>query len=178
MNYKKILLLHIWAIFILFSMLVAGRTGEDAELYSLARKAGSEASYDQAFIYCQSLLTNYPNSKYKEQSIFGMGEYYFLVADYLDAQNTFETFINQYPKSKGVLFAQVYLYKIATLTGNKTLKKKTLKEIVSLKRMIFVFREFKEFNYQSALLGNYRGIYSINKIEIYNEGKLVEQIPY
>lgn len=155
-----------------------GNAQEERELYSAAISAVKSKDLNTAFMHFRSLLVNYPESKYRENSLFATGEYYFLIGDYSDAGKAFISFIDDYPDSKGRQFALAYLLKIAQIREEESLVKSLEEKIVTLRQLTLLFSDFKEYKYRSPLRKNYRVIYYIDKVEFYVDKELFAKISY
>ena len=156
----------------------SGNAQEERQLYSMAASAVKSGDLDTAFMHFRSLLENYPESKYRENPLFAIGEYYYLIADYSDAVKTFISFISDYPDSKGRQFALAYLLKIAQIRGEESLVKSLEEKIVTLRQLTLLFSDFKEYKYRSSLLKEHRVIYYIDKVEFYVDKELFAKISY
>lgn len=152
--------------------------GEDERLYSQAVAAVRSGDMDFAFMHLHMILTTYPQSRFAEDSLFAIGEYYFSIADYYDAQRAFNQFIDQYPQSKAKVFALAYLLEIFKIKSNAKLVKRLKEELAASERVSFLFRDFKEYKYSSDVSKSYRALYFIDKIVFYIDGELFAQVSY
>ena len=166
------------ALLLVLSFFNIAHAQEGGQIYSMAVREARSGNIDAAFMYFRSLLTNYPDSKYTENALFATGEYYFLIADYADAIPAFTRYLNDYPDSAGITFTLMYLLKIAEKRGQELLAKNLEKKIVTFRQMSFLFRESKEYKYQSALYRKHRVVYYIDKVEFYIDGELFAKISY
>lgn len=162
----------------LFLFCNAGYTQDSKEMYYQGIEAAKSGDLDYAFMYFQSLLATSPESKYKEDSLFATGEYYFVIGDYRDANRAFIQLNSDSSNFKGKIFALAYLLKIAEMQGKEAAVKNLENEIVTSKRLILLFKNSKEYKYKSPLCKKYKVIYYIDKVQFYLEGKLFEQISY
>lgn len=146
------------------------------ELYGLGLSYSRSGETDAAFMYFHACVNErFSKSKSVEAALFAVGEYYFSTADYFDAFGAFRRFVNDYPKSKALPFAFIYLAKIARSQGKDALAKDFEKEVIRFKQTSLLFKEFKEHKYVSSLLKKYKARYFIDKIEIYiNNGLFAE----
>lgn len=165
---------------LLFILLSCGASyaKEEAEIYSKAVEAAKSGEINFAFMHFRSLLANYPASKYRESALFASGEYYFLLGAYRDAIQAFLGFLSDYPDSRAKPFVLMYLLKIAQRQQAGSLVKDLQQQIVTLQQLSFLFRNSKEYKYQSPLYRKHRVVYYIDKVEFYIEGELFAQIPY
>lgn len=148
------------------------------QLYSTAVREAESGNRDFAFMHCRELLENYPDSKYASDAAFAIGEYYFITANYEFAAEALSNFINDYPDSKGLPFVLMYLLKVPQIHKNESLTEKLKNQIISLKRLSLLFQESKGYAYTSPLGIKYRMMYYIDKVELYVDDKLFENIPY
>ena len=106
------------------------------------------------------------------KALFAIGEYYFLIGDYYDAERTFRQFVNDYPEEKGMPFALVYLFEIAKRQRRKNQAEDLKKQILDLRQRVFLFKDFKEHKYLSPFAKKYRIIYFIDRLEVYIDNEL------
>ncbi|MFH1413595.1 MAG: hypothetical protein ABIG56_01965 [Candidatus Omnitrophota bacterium] len=155
-----------------------GYAGGDALMYSHAVKAAKAGNLSAAFMYFHSLMNSNPDSKYRAEALFAIGEYYFLIANSYDAFISFADFVNEFPDSQGKVFALVYLLKIAEKIDKTSIAQGLEKDIVTFKRLLFLFKDYKEYEYLSPLHREHKLVYFIDKVEAYVNGELFAQIPY
>ncbi|OGX31863.1 MAG: hypothetical protein A3D27_00025 [Omnitrophica WOR_2 bacterium RIFCSPHIGHO2_02_FULL_46_37] len=175
MKINKIPLTVLLFILLIFNY---GFAKDDGQIYSTAIREAESGNIDFAFMYFRSLLRNYPDSKYTHDASFAIGEYYFIAADYKNAAEVWSNFINDYPDSKGLPFALMYLFRVAGIRRDASLVEKLKNKIIGLKQLTFLFRESKGYTYKSPLRRKYRMIYYIDKVEFYVDDKLFEKISY
>lgn len=152
--------------------------GEEVQLYRKAVKAAKSDHVDFAFMYYNSILRNYPQSKYREDALFALGEYDYQLPNYAEAAQMFESFIADYPQSPGRLFALAYLYKVAEIQENQSMIDDLKKEILTFRQVGLVFKEFKEREYHSPLERIHRAVFHIDMVEFYIAGDLFAQVSY
>ncbi|MFH1414122.1 MAG: hypothetical protein ABIG56_04685 [Candidatus Omnitrophota bacterium] len=150
----------------------------DALMYSRAAKAAKAGNVSAAFMYFHSLMNSNPDSRYRDEALFAIGEYYFLISNSYDAFISFADFVNEFPDSQGKVFALVYLLKIAEKADKTSIAQGLEKDIVTFKRLILLFKEYKEYKYLSPLHREHKLVYFIDKVEAYVDGELLAQIPY
>lgn len=155
-----------------------GYSQGDKNLYYQGIKAAREGEIDFAFIHFNKLLSDFPESKYREHALFGTGEYYFSNSLYGDAIRTLNKFINNYPESEARPFAIAYLLKLAQRKNQEDIVEKLKKELISFQQSSLLFRDFKELKYLSPLYKNYRALNFIDKIEIYIDDELFAKISF
>lgn len=156
-----------------------GHAAEDAVLYSKAVQAAGTGHADFAFMHYNALLRDYPHSKFREQALFAAGEYYSRLPYYSKAAAAFKDLVKDYPASAGKLFALAYLYKIAQEEKNQEKLDELKKQIITFERVGFVFKESKEYRYQSPLdRRSYRAVFHIDKVEFFAGGERFAQIAF
>ena len=166
------------AFVLLFSFVHPTDAGEDTNIRALAIQAAKSGRIDFAYMYYRAILNDYPNSPFAEEASFAHGEYFLMTSNDREAAATFNSFIQRYPQSKSKLFALAHLFQIAAREKNEELKKDLEKKIVNFKQLSLVFRDFKEYEFQSPFLRNYKAIFYIDKIEFYARGELFAKILY
>lgn len=150
---------------------------EDRELYSQALNAVRHQETVFAFMHFHALLECCPKSKFFEDALFAVGEYYFSISDYYNATDSFLKLINQYPNSGARPFALAYLAEIARKNKKVDLARDLEKEIIRFKSARLLFREFKEHKYISSFSNRYKATYFIDRIEIHINNELFAKIP-
>ena len=162
---------------ILIATLTSCKT-QESELYARAAQAVKNGQKDFAYMYYNQILRDYPNSPFQEPVLFALAEYYAFLPDYAQANELFHRFIDEYPDSKAKLFALGHLLRIAEMQKNDARVQQLRKDIVTLKQISFVFRDFKEFQYNSPFTGKHKAVFRINEIEFYLEGDLFAKISF
>jgi tetratricopeptide (TPR) repeat protein len=152
--------------------------GEDARLYLMAVKAAREKNFDFAFMRFRAIALEYPRSRYREKALFSQGEYYFQLPNLQESAKSFQEFIKNYPNANAKLFALAHLLKIAEIQQHKEIYDEIAKEIISLKQVSLIFRDFKEYSYKSPLNRKYRAVFHIDTIEFFVEGQLFAKISF
>ncbi len=175
---KKITYLFCFLViaFSVFSFSVFAEGAKD--FYQSAVDYARRGENDFAFMNFNSLLTFYPDSKYRQQAFFALGEYYFSISNYREASEYFTEFLISSPEPKAKIFALAYLFKITKTQGDKELIKKMKKTIITQKRLSFIFKESKTYTYTSPLNNNYKADYFIDKVKFYLNDKFFTQVIY
>ncbi len=161
--------------------LCASRTacaGEDALLNKRAVKAARSGDLDFAFMNYRSILLRYPRSPFAQQALFAKGEYYYSLPDFPQARLVFEEYVKKYPESEAKMFALVYLMKIALADQDQATADELSRELINLKQVSLVFRDFKEYSFLSPMNNQYRAVFHIDKIEIFLNGEPFAEISY
>jgi len=153
---------------------------EGSTYYEGARIAAKNHNYDSAFMNLKAFLRNDPKSKYSPTVCFALGEYYLDRSDYVDSAVTFFNYINDFPNDKGVIFAELIIYKIATQIRNDkeiTLNEKDLidairKKILSRPMLFMFFDNKKSFSYRSLFGNTYTAYDYVDKVKVMRNDKL------
>jgi len=174
---KKIYLPSI--LFILaFSLSGSALAQDESWLYASAMQEAKAGNREFSFIQLNALVRTYPESKYLENSLFVIGEYYFQDKNFADAADTFSQILEKFPDSKSTVFTMVYLLKIAQERGAEGLAANLEKAIATFHKLSLVFRNSKVFIYRSASRNKYKAEYYIDKVEFYKDGELFAQVSY
>jgi len=152
--------------------------GEDAALNKRALQAAKSGNLDFAFMNYRSILLRYSTSPFVEQATFAKGEYYYGLPDFNRARIVFDEYQQKYPESEGRMFALVYLLNIAEQKGNEEAVESFSRELINLKQVSLIFRDFKEYVFLSPMQQKYKAVFHIDKIEIFLNGELFAQISY
>lgn len=177
-NVKTRLRIWVLALSCLLTFNAPGHAAEDALLYSKAVQAARAGHADFAFMHYNALLRDYPHSKFREQALFAVGEYYFRLPYYSKTVAALNDLVKDYPASTGKLFALAYLYRIAEEEKNQEKLDELKKQIITFERVGFVFKEFKEYRYQSPLDRNHQAVFHIDKVEFFVGGDRFAQISF
>ena len=149
------------------------------KFYSQAIKEARAGNLDFAYMRLRSILSNFPDSKYAEDALFAVGEYFYLISNYQDSLRSFEHFINKYPDSKAKPFVLAYLLDMAKkLNMSEKIIKDFEKQIVTCQQLSLLFRDFKEYQYTSTLNKKHKVVYYIDKIEFHIDGEFFLQTNY
>lgn len=165
-------------IFIVMLCLQAAFAADDAQLYVAATRLAKAGNIDFAYLQLHKLVNSHPQSRFLENALFSIGEYYFWNNNYYDARETFNRFINDYPQSQAKAFALQYLLKISRLRQQHTLTKELEEKIKTMRRNTFLFRDYKDYKYLSSFAKHYRAKFFIDKIKFYVDEKLFMEIRY
>ena len=106
---------------------------------------------------------------------FAIGEYYFKVNDFTDAQQTFEDYLSHSPVGITTFLAKVYLYKIAKINGNQG-RMNTIKKEMFQNRFILLFDQYKILKDASLFDNKYEVHYFVDRIKIFLNGDVFEEI--
>ena len=151
---------------------------DDKTLYLRALTAARRGDTDFAYMDYRFLLREYPNTKYKDKALLAQAEYTYMVPDYTNAVLMLQAYLAQYPKSDARLFVLAYLYQIAQAEKNDELGEQYRKAIIDCKQVSLVFRDRKEYKFQSPLGRKLKAVFAIDSIEFSANGELLTKISY
>ncbi len=106
---------------------------------------------------------------------FSIAEYYFKINDIKDAKQAFQEYVNQGPVGITTLLANVYLYKLAKLADNETETGAIKKELFQ-DQFILLFDKYKTLKDKSLGDNTYEVHYFVDRIEVFCNGEIFEQI--
>lgn len=152
--------------------------GEDFRFYFQAQKYARQDEIDFSFMACQKILTEHPDSRYAQECLFGVAEYYYDLPNLTKAKDRFEKYVGRYPETEAKLFALAYLYKISVHEQNEDAAEKYKNQIVNYQRVSLVFREKETLEYKSILNKRHEVCFYIDRIEFYVEGEILTYISY
>jgi hypothetical protein len=154
------------------------RGEEDERIMARAVDSISTGDADSAFMSLHALVSGYPSSPHAEGALFAIGEYYYSINDFKDANRSFLGVLKKYPAAKTQVFCYSYLLEIAKRDKKEELMKSLEHAIIDSKRLIFLFTESKEFTYTSVFGKVYKAVYYIDKVNIYKDGVLLTSVSY
>ncbi len=147
-------------------------------LYYKGRFLARSNDKNFAFFYFNRLARDFPDSKFAKESLFAVGEYYFVIRNYQDSASKFLEYINYYPESKVNLFSLMYLFKAAQTENNQEAAAEIEKKIFNFQQISLIFRDFKEYRYKTALDRELKAVYFIDKVEFYIDGQFFTKASY
>jgi outer membrane protein assembly factor BamD (BamD/ComL family) len=152
----------------------------DYEKYQSAIEAIKSGQEDFAFIELLSISRDKPQTRYRQDSLYACGEYYFFKLNYRQALNIFSEFIEDYPDSRIKPYALFYILKIAKSWRSASIVKMLENKIRDMKQVILIFKESNEYKYPyTSLFGRkYKLIYHVDRVEFNIDGKVLEQVFY
>ena len=130
---------------------------------------------DQKFLNWHARLLDKINDKERQNILFAVSEYFFSEKDYSDAQRTLREFISKSPVNISTLLANVYLYKIAKFYGHEAELAAITKDLFQ-DRFVLLFDKFKKINHTSLWKNKYEVRYFRDRIEVFLNGELFEEI--
>lgn len=130
---------------------------------------------EMIFIKLRRSLFTKMNPGEEERDKFSIAEYYFKHNDFSDAFSAFSEFAKTYHPDESTLLAKVYLYKIALIKKEADLASSIKKGIFD-NSFILLFSKFKKLKYKSAFNNNYEIHYYLDKIKVFLNGELFEEI--
>ncbi|MGD0335989.1 MAG: outer membrane protein assembly factor BamD [Candidatus Omnitrophota bacterium] len=171
---KSILIIAI----LLFLAAGAAYADDASHAFAEALTAAHNDENNFAFMQFRTFLQEYPESKYAQQAMFAIGEYYFMSANYSQAKETFYKFIEKYPDAASRIFAMAYLLNMASRLSDNKASLDIQKKIINFTRLTLLFRKSKEYKYASAFNKKLVAVYSIDSIKFYAQDKLFAEISY
>lgn len=155
-----------------------GYAGAEDALYAKAVQAARAGRVDFAFMYYNQIDRDYPRSVYREQILFAKGEYFYGLPAYPEAVPSFSALLEEYPESPARLFALMYLYKIAEAQADARAIENFKKEVLTFRQVGLVFKETREYQYQSPFYRAFRAVFYIDKVEFFRGGELFATVSY
>ena len=146
---------------------------ETEELMREAQGAAQAGETNLAFIYYHTIWQNDPESVYKDQVLFALGEYYYLTSNYDEAERFFRQYLLQAEDSSGAIFARAYLFKFAEMKNDREAMGQFIGEILGSRQHTFTFRSHKEDQFHSPLGQTHKAVYAIDQVKFYSEGDLI-----
>ena len=155
------------ALFLCVLAYINAYADSDNRLYLQGVRAAKNGEPDVAFMNFKIFMESAGESKFAQNALFAIGEYYFSISNYDEAFSAFSRFIQDYPRSKARIFALSYLLEIAKKQKNITLAEKIEKAIVSARQVVLLFAESKESKYLSSLFKKHKAVYFIDRVDFY-----------
>ena len=109
---KKICCALVLVACLLFLFRAQGATGLSSRgrgRYEKAVQFIKRSQYDFALLEFRAIIREFPESRYAQASLFGIGEYFYNQKLYYEAMRNFTRYIETYPESDGAIFARAYL---------------------------------------------------------------------
>lgn len=148
--------------------------------YENALRYIKEKQYDFALMEFRAIIREHPESKHARESLFAVGEYFYMEGAHYEAIKHFSEYLRRYPDSKAAIFARAYLLKIIQDIENAGGQEKGIAENIEMEffsqPVFLLFSEYKEVSYKSAFQNKFKIRYYIDKIEIYRNGTLFLKI--
>lgn len=129
----------------------------------------------QQFIQFRSRLQKKISPREKSQIQFAIAEYYFQIHAYYDASYAFQEYIQPNPVGVSTFLANIYLYKLARQIHRLT-KAEEIKREIFKDKFVLLFDKFKILTYTSLSGNEYEIHFFIDKIEVFLNGELFEEI--
>src|SRR3989338_1599421 len=148
----------------------------DSSEYHLQRSKGN-VSDDQAFMkHLKQMQRQRKGNKERPNIRFAIGEYYFKIHALGEAKKTFSEYLDKNPIGISTFLANVYLYKIALALNKHPDAEKIKKEIFN-QQFVLLFDQYKTLPlYKSLNKNQYEVRYFVDKIDIFLNGEVFEQI--
>lgn len=142
---------------------------------SVKFKFTSDSDEELTFMKLRRTLITRVSSEESQNAKFGIAEYYFKHNDFSDAFRDFKEFARNYPPGETTLLSKIYLYKIALKRVDADLANSLKKEIFE-NSFVLLFSKFKILRYKSAFNNKYEIHYYLDKIRVFLNGELFEEI--
>lgn len=88
-------------------------------------------NYQNAVLAFRDFLKNFPQSVHESNVLYWMGNSYFLLKDFKNCLNSYETLVGKFPDHPRVAEAMLNIAECQLELKNKTAAKKTLKQLIS-----------------------------------------------
>lgn len=122
----------------------------------------------------RTLITKVRQNEY-QLAKFGIAEYYFKNNDLSDAFRDFRDYAKNYPPGESTLLARIFLYKIALIKKDVELSNSFKKEMFDTP-FVLLFSKYKILKYKSAFNNNYEIHYYLDKIKVFLNGEVFEEL--
>jgi tetratricopeptide (TPR) repeat protein len=143
-----------------------------------AIESAKQGEYDFAYMSFKEIQDDYPASRYGLAATFAQGEYYFLQNNLPMAAEEFKNFYSKYPQHEEALIAIAYLYKIAEIQKHPDVAQEYRNKAASFRQLTFIFSDKKYFSFLSGFQRQHKLVCTINKVELYVNGKLFTEVPF
>ena len=147
-------------------------------LHRAAKRAAKAGQVDFAFMHYKTILVTAPESPYKDDALFAMGEYYFALSNYDEAEVYFKRYLLTEGTANGKLFAKAYLLKILEMKNSIDDAENLEEDILGSRNHTFIFRSHKDYKFVSPLGKMHKAIFAIDQVAFYTEGELIAEISY
>ena len=174
---NKIFKRNLWGLFLVIILCPSiASAGLDKQLYLKAKQFAKGGQYDFSFMQYRAIVQEYPISKYKDEAMFAVCEYYYSNGMLKEARDSFRNYIKETKDFSSKLAAYFYLLKIAKKFGDKNWQEELEKKIVDLRTHNFIFEDSKQYNFRSALGRTYKVVYTISRIELFIDDTSFEKL--
>lgn len=172
---RKILLSFIVLLFLLSN---SGYPTQSVFTDEELARVDKEAYLDAAYVHYRGVLYQDNNPAEKNRAMFALGEYFYLIANYQDAQQYFNEYLKNSSDLSTRIFALVYLLDIAQ-KEKKEGEVQTFQEgILNLEQQLYLFRDNKTYQYKSPLNRLHRAVYTIDEVKVYVDNQLFFKTSY
>lgn len=127
------------------------------------------------FMQLRTKLQSSAKEREKKELSFAIAEYYFKNNDFFDAQRAFEEYTRENQTGITSFLAQVYLYKLAVKKNDEN-KIADIKKEIFKDQFVLLFHQYKTQRYVSLFDNRYEVHYFVDRIEIFLNGDIFEQI--
>lgn len=170
-------MLRVLVLLILSLVILAPLASDSLRRYAYGRfESSGSVDEELTFIKLRRSLTDKSiTSAEAQRARFGIAEYYFRNNALLDAFRAFKEYTEKYPPKVSTLLAKVYLYKIANLKKDDETSLAVKKDIFS-ESFVLLFSKYKTLKYRSAFGNDYEVHYYLDRIKIFLNGEVFEEI--
>ena len=105
-----------------------------------------------------------------------LGEYYFKIKALREAKVSFQEIVQQNKGGIPTLLANVYLYHLARIKGENSDYSLELKKKIFEDQFILLFDKYKTVSFTSSWGYRYEIHYFVDKIVVYRDGEVLEEI--
>jgi hypothetical protein len=153
---------------------------DSAEQYRAGVRAIADGQTYFALTYLRGVALRDPKSPYAAASLFAIGENAYDGEDYFNAIKLLSSYIRQYPKDRGVVFAKLIIYEIITTYKDQAaldepeqaLAKEIRKELFS-QPIFFVFYDKKSPRSYRSLFKHAYTVYDyVDRIKVFRDDKI------
>ena len=146
-----------------------------AEEYAYKYKNINDIEDAHKFQQLRTRLNGKIRPKEKGDINFAIGEYYFRNKVFYDSRYVFAQCISENPIGINTLLAHIYLYKLAKLQDMHSEAGDIAREVLK-EQFVLLFNKYKMLKYTSLYGNEYEVRYFVDKIEVFLNGDLFEEI--
>ena len=171
--FKSRIWFFIWFLIVVFGFVsLAVKPAQAAE----KPKKSNVVVYDsKKFIDWRMRLQDKISEKERQNILFAISEYYFWANDFSDARRALRESVSVAPVNISTFLANVYLYAIAKRYGYET-QVAAIKKDLFQDRFVLLFDKFKKLTYTSLWKNKYEVHYFRDRIEVFLNGEMFEEI--
>ncbi len=107
---------------------------------------------------------------------FSLAEYYFMLNAFRDAKEAFQDIVEKNKGGIPTLLANVYLYRLEEIKGKDPQVLLELRKKIFQGQFILLFNKYKTLSFQSSWGRSYEIHYFVDKIAVYRDGEMFEEM--